>query len=279
MPQPEIMAILNVTPDSFSDGGRCRTADEAVAVGMRLAEEGADIVDVGGESTRPGAAEVPLEEELRRTIPVVAALARAGVRVSIDTMKAQVMRAALDAGAVMLNDVSSLQADPASMGIAAAANADVVLMHMPGNPRTMQSLAKYRDAPAEVYAALQARIAAAEAAGIARSRLIADPGIGFGKELAHNLAILRSLELFHGLGVRLMLGASRKALIAAISGAVPADQRLGGSLALALRGAEAGVAYVRVHDVAQTRQALRVAGAIAHHQPLSTEGEPWPARN
>lgn len=256
------MGILNVTPDSFSDGGRHGSAAGAIAAGLKLAEQGADIIDVGGESTRPGAAEVSVDEELRRTIPVVEALVHAGVAVSIDTMKAAVMRAALEAGATMLNDVSALQADPESAGVAAGCAADVVLMHMPGNPRTMQGLASYADPAAEVRTALAARIAAAEGAGIARSRLIADPGIGFGKGLAHNLAILKALESFHALGVPLLLGASRKALIPAVSGAAPVTDRLAGSLALALRGAEAGVAWVRVHDVAETRQALLLWEAI-----------------
>lgn len=260
--RPKIMGILNVTPDSFSDGGRHAGVEAALAAGLRLAEAGADIVDVGGESTRPGAADVPLDEELRRTIPVVEGLVRAGVAVSIDTMKAGVMRAAVEAGASMLNDVSALQGDANSAGVAAACGAQVVLMHMPGNPRTMQELASYEDPVEEVFAALSQRIAEAEAAGIARARLIADPGIGFGKTAEHNLALLRSLERFHALGVPLMLGASRKALIPAVAGPAPAGERLGGSLALALRGAEAGADWVRVHDVAETRQALLVWAAI-----------------
>lgn len=260
--RPKIMGILNVTPDSFSDGGRLADANAAIDAGLKLAAEGADIIDVGGESTRPGAAPVPVAEELRRVIPVVTGLVRQRVRVSIDSMKAAVMQAALNAGATMLNDVSALSADPDSMGVAAATSADVVLMHMPGNPRTMQTLAQYVDAAAEVRAALARRIAAAEAAGIARTRLIADPGIGFGKGVAHNLAILRQLESYRTLGVPLMLGASRKAIIPAVAGAVPPENRLAGSLALALRGAEAGVGWVRVHDVAETRQALLLWEAI-----------------
>ncbi|MCG2841722.1 dihydropteroate synthase [Sandaracinobacter sp. RS1-74] len=260
--RPKLMGILNVTPDSFSDGGRHASLQQAIAAGLRLAEAGADIIDVGGESTRPGAAEVPLEEEIRRTAPVVEALARQGLRVSIDTMKAGVMRAALDAGATMLNDVSALQADPQSLPLAAASGAQVVLMHMPGNPRTMQGLAEYRDVVAEVQAALAARIAAAEAAGIPRARLIADPGIGFGKDMAQNLALMRALEAFHALGVPLLLGASRKSLIPAVAGPAAPSERLPGSLALALRGAEAKVAWLRVHDVAETRQALALWEAI-----------------
>jgi dihydropteroate synthase len=259
---PRIMGILNVTPDSFSDGGRLAGPEQAVAAGLALRAEGADIIDVGGESTRPGAAPVPLDEELSRTIPVVEGLAKAGVPVSIDTMKAGVMKAALAAGATMLNDVSALEADPDSTGVAATSTAQVVLMHMPGNPQTMQALARYGDPVAEVIAHLAARIAAAEAAGIPRSRILADPGIGFGKGLEHNLAILRQLEAFHALGVPLLLGASRKSLIPAISGPAPVTDRLPGSLAIALRGAEAGVAWLRVHDVDATVQALKVWAAI-----------------
>ncbi|MGL6043682.1 MAG: dihydropteroate synthase [Sandaracinobacteroides sp.] len=269
---PKIMAILNVTPDSFSDGGRHADVPAAVAAGIAMHGAGAAIIDVGGESTRPGATPVPADEELRRTIPVVEGLAKAGIPVSIDTMKAAVMRAALEAGATMLNDVSALSADPESPAVAAGCTAQVVLMHMPGNPQTMQGLARYADPVAQVREALAARIAAALAAGIARDRLIADPGIGFGKGLSHNLAILQQLESFHALGVPLLLGASRKSLIPAIlemrggpqsgAGPAPVSDRLPGSLAIALRGAEAGVAWLRVHDVAQTAQALAVWEAV-----------------
>lgn len=259
---PQVMGILNVTPDSFSDGGRHGTVEGAVAAGLRLFEAGAAIIDVGGESTRPGAPDVSLDEELRRTIPVVEGLVRAGVPVSIDTIKAGVMRAAVAAGATMLNDVSALLADAGSMEVAAGCEAQVVLMHMPGNPRTMQGLAQYDDVVGEVRAALAERIVACEAAGIARGRLIADPGIGFGKGLEHNLALLRGLEAFHALGVPLLLGASRKSLIPAVAGPAPVEDRLAGSLALALRGAESGVAWLRVHDVAETLQALKLWEAI-----------------
>jgi dihydropteroate synthase len=265
------MGILNVTPDSFSDGGRLASAEAAVEAGIALHAAGADIIDVGGESTRPGATPVPLDEELRRTIPVVEGLTKAQVPVSIDTMKAAVMRAALAAGATLLNDVSALQADPESLSVAATSSAQVVLMHMPGNPQTMQALAHYEDPVAEVIAHLAARIAQAQAAGIAKERIIADPGIGFGKGLEHNLAILRRLEAFHALGVPLLLGASRKSLIPAIlektggtpfgAGPAPVTDRLPGSLALALRGAEAQVAWLRVHDVGATVQALKVWAA------------------
>ena len=257
-----IMGILNVTPDSFSDGGRLASAEAAIAAGVAMHASGAAIVDVGGESTRPGATPVLLEEELRRTMPVVAGLVSAGIPVSIDTMKAEVMRQALILGAGMLNDVSALGADPQSLAVAAASKAQIVLMHMPGSPQTMQGLADYADPVAEVLAALQARIKACEAAGIAKSRLIADPGIGFGKGLEHNLAILRNLSAFHALGVPLLLGASRKSLIPAITGPAPASDRLPGSLALALHAATHGAAWVRVHDVAETAQALAMWRAL-----------------
>jgi len=259
---PKIMGILNVTPDSFSDGGRLASVEAAVAAGIAMHRAGASIVDVGGESTRPGASPVPVEEELRRTIGVVKGLVAAAVPVSIDTMKSEVMRQALAAGAAMINDVSALVADPESMNIAARSKAQLVLMHMPGTPQTMQGLARYQDPLAEVIAALKGRIAACEQSGIARERLIADPGIGFGKTLEHNLAILRQLSAFHALDVPLLLGASRKSLIPAISGPAPASNRLPGSLALALHAASHGAAWVRVHDVPETAQALRMWEAL-----------------
>lgn len=263
MPPPKIMGILNVTPDSFSDGGRLASSEAAVERGLALIAEGADIIDVGGESTRPGAEPVPEDEELRRVIPVVRGLARAGIAVSIDTMKAEVMRRAEGEGAIMLNDVSALQFDPESLNVAAAGRARIVLMHMIGDPRTMQHAPAYDDVLQTVLDHLRARINVCVAAGIARERLIADPGIGFGKTLAHNAALMRGLERFHTLGIELLLGASRKSVIPAIVGAVPPLRRLPGSIALAIRGMQAGVHWVRVHDVAETRQALLVWDAIA----------------
>lgn len=254
---PAIMAILNVTPDSFSDGGRLGSAAEAIDSGLRMAEAGAAIVDVGGESTRPGAAEVPLGEELRRVLPVVEGLARRGVPVSIDTRKARVMAEALAAGATMVNDVSALTHDPESLAVAAASSATVVLMHMQGTPETMQQAPSYADVVAEVRAFLDARVAACVAAGIPEARLVRDPGIGFGKTLDHNLALLRNLP---ALGSPLLLGASRKALIGRLTGA-DVHSRLPGSLALALHAARMGCAFVRVHDVAETAQALQVWAA------------------
>ncbi|WP_448580658.1 dihydropteroate synthase [Thermaurantiacus sp.] len=254
---PKIMGILNVTPDSFSDGGRLADARAAIDAGRRMADAGAAIVDVGGESTRPGAAPVPRDEELRRVIPVIEGLARLGVAVSVDTMKAAVMREALSAGATMVNDVSALTHDPESLGVVAASGAEVVLMHMKGTPATMQQAPRYGDVVGEVRAFLDARVAACVAAGIAEDRIIRDPGIGFGKTLEHNLALLRNLR---ALGAPLMLGASRKALIGALTGA-GVDDRLPGSLALALHAAATGCAWVRVHDVAETAQALALWAA------------------
>lgn len=271
----KLMAILNVTPDSFSDGGQWFDPARAIDHGLAMHAAGADIIDVGGESTRPGAEDISAEEELRRTMPVVRELVRHQVPVSIDTMKAVVMEAAIDAGAAMVNDVSALRHDPRAMAVVAASRVAVVLMHMPGTPRTMQALAQYADPVAEVRDALAACIAACNAAGIARDRLIADPGIGFGKTTAHNLAILRDFEAFHALGVPLMLAASRKSLIPAVVGPLAADERLPASLALAIRGSEAGAAWIRVHDIAQTRQALTMWDAIRRQaaQPASPEGD------
>lgn len=254
---PKIMGILNATPDSFSDGGRFRDADAAIEAGLRMIEAGANVIDVGGESTRPGALPVPLEEELRRVIPVVEGLTRAGAAVSIDTMKAEVMRRALAAGAVMLNDVSAFTHDPESLGVAAGSGATLVLMHKQGSPQTMQQAPRYQDVVAEVRDYLDQRVEACVAAGVPRHRIIRDPGIGFGKSLEHNLALLRNLPM---LGGPLLLGASRKALIGTLTGAAPGD-RLPGSLALALHAAATGCAFVRVHDVAETAQALAVWAA------------------
>jgi dihydropteroate synthase len=257
--QPQVVGILNVTPDSFSDGGRHEDAGVAAAAGHAMAAAGAAIVDVGGESTRPGAQRVWEGDEIARIAPVVRQLAAAGTAVSIDTRKAAVMEAALDAGAGLINDVSALLWDDRAPRVAAAAGCPVVLMHHLGTPETMQQDPRY-DGPVllEVYDWLEARIAAAEAAGVARDRLIVDPGIGFGKTLQHNLQLLNGLGLLHALGCPLLLGASRKRMIGALTGEAPADARLPGSLALALHGAARGVQLLRVHDVPETVQALRV---------------------
>jgi dihydropteroate synthase len=257
--RPRIMGIVNVTPDSFSDGGRWLDPGAAVAHGLRLEAEGADIIDIGGESTRPGAEPVGLDEELGRVIPVIQALAKkVRVPISIDTRNAHVMRRAADAGARIVNDVAALGYDPDSMRVAADRGLPVVLMHAQGDPRTMQVDPRYDDVVLDVYDWLEARIAACEAAGIGRARIIVDPGIGFGKTLDHNLELLGSLSIFHGLGCPVMLGASRKSFIGRLCGGVQAADRMPGSVAAALVGVAQGVQIVRVHDVAATRQALAV---------------------
>jgi dihydropteroate synthase len=260
---PLVMGIVNVTPDSFSDGGRTDATD-AIAHGMRLIEAGADILDVGGESTRPGATPVPPEEEIPRVEPVVRGLAEAGAVVSIDTRNAATMARALAAGARILNDVSALEGDPGSLAVAAASDAPVVLMHMRGEPRTMQQDPVYDCAPLDVLDYLEGRIAACEAAGLPRTRLAVDPGIGFGKTLRHNLELLARLSLLHATGCPILLGASRKSFIAkSAARGETAPERLPGSLAAELAGLDQGVQILRVHDVAETRQAIEVWRNIA----------------
>ncbi len=256
--RPLIMGVVNVTPDSFSDGGQHASSAAAISHGRRLAAEGADVLDIGGESTRPGAAPVPVDEELRRVLPVVEALAAAGHRVSIDTRRARVMREAVAAGALIVNDVSALTGDDESLAVAAHSGAAVILMHMQGDPTTMQANPSYGDVVAEVADFLGQRVAACRAAGIARERLCIDPGIGFGKNVAHNLALLRHLPRLRQTGVALLIGASRKSFIARLSRGAPAEQRVPGSIAVALHAAERGADMLRVHDVAATIQALDV---------------------
>jgi len=257
--QPQVVGIVNPTPDSFSDGGRYEDAEAAAAAGCAMAEAGAAIIDVGGESTRPGAKPIWEGDEEARILPVVESIARAGNAVSIDSRKAGVMSAALGAGATMVNDVSALTFDERSAGVVAAARCAVVLMHHKGSPETMQDAPSYgRPVLLEVYDWLAARIEAAEAAGIARDRFIVDPGIGFGKSVKHNLDLLNGVAMLHGLGCPIMIGASRKRMIGALAGEAPADRRLGGSVALAVAAAAHGVQLLRVHDVAETVQALRV---------------------
>lgn len=257
-----LMGILNVTPDSFSDGGRLRSAEAAIERGLQLVDQGADIVDVGGESTRPGATPVPRDEELRRAIPVVEGLARQGVLVSIDTRHAAVMAAALDAGARIVNDVSGLTHDDAALPLLGRRDCAIVLMHMLGTPQDMNSRADYADVTGEVAAWLMARVAACQAAGIDRARLALDPGLGFAKKAGHSLALLQQVERLLALGLPLLIGASRKSFIGRLTardGAMPTpDDRLGGSLAVALLMAQRGVRLLRVHDVAQTVQALEM---------------------
>lgn len=257
--QPQVAAILNVTPDSFSDGGR-HVANPAGAAdaGMALAAAGAALIDVGGESTRPGAADVWEGEEIERVVPVVERLARGGALVSVDTRKAAVMEAALAAGATIVNDVSALLWDERALEVVARSGAPVVLMHSPDPRQGGHGRVSYGNVVTEVFDWLEDRIDAVVAGGVDRGRILIDPGIGFGKSLADNLALINGLALFHGLGCPVMLGASRKRLVGALSGEAPVDQRLGGSLALALAGAQAGVQLLRVHDVAETVQAIRV---------------------
>ncbi len=263
MARLHVMGIVNVTPDSFSDGGERFPPEAAIADALAMVDAGATIIDVGGESTRPGAPPVPPEEEIRRVEPVVRALAEKSVCVSIDTRHAATMAVALAAGARIINDVTALTGDPRAMSVARASDAGIVLMHMQGEPRTMQQDPVYACAPFDVFDYLKARVDACLAAGIDGARLCVDPGIGFGKTTDHNLSILRWLSLYRSLGVSLLLGASRKSLIARVCGDMPPKQRLPGSLSLALLGARSGANIVRVHDVAETVQALRLQEAVA----------------
>ena len=256
--QPQVMGIVNATPDSFSDGGKFADASAAAAAGADMAGEGAAIVDVGGESTRPGAKPVWEGDEIERIAPVIRQLASGGAAVCVDTRKADVMTAALEAGARMINDVSALTHDDRSAGVAAAAGVPVVLMHHQGAPESMQDDPRYGDVLVEVYLWLEERIQAAEAAGIKRDRILVDPGFGFGKNVAHNLELMNGLALLHSLGCPVVVGASRKRTIGALSGEAPADKRLGGSIAFALKAVEQGAQIVRVHDVPETVQALKI---------------------
>jgi dihydropteroate synthase len=261
--RPRIMGIVNVTPDSFSDGGRWLDPEAAIAHGARLEADGADILDIGGESTRPGAEPVSLDEELRRVIPVIAGLAKAvRVPISVDTRNAEVIQCAAEAGARLINDVAALGYDPNSLRVAAGSGLPVVLMHAQGDPRTMQQDPRYDDVVLDVYDWLEARIAVCEAEGIGRERIIVDPGIGFGKTVQHNLALLASLSILHGLGCPILLGASRKSFIGRLSGGAPAAERMPGSIAAHLAGAAQGVQILRVHDVAAMRQALALWEAV-----------------
>ncbi|MEG8033050.1 dihydropteroate synthase [Sphingomonas aurantiaca] len=257
--QPVVAGILNVTPDSFSDGGKhVDDPAAAAAAGIDMAAAGATLIDVGGESTRPGAAVVWEGDEIKRLVPVVERLARAGAIVSVDTRKAAVMEATLAAGAHIVNDVAALLWDDRALGVVARSGCPVVMMHSPDPKKGGHGDGGYANVLTDVFDWLEARIAAVVAGGVDRSRIIVDPGIGFGKTLAENLALLNGLSIFHGLGCPIMLGASRKRLIGALSNEAPFGQRLAGSLALAVKGAEAGVQILRVHDVAETVQAIRI---------------------
>jgi dihydropteroate synthase len=256
--QPQVMGIINATPDSFSDGGQFADSAAAASAGADMAGEGAAIVDVGGESTRPGAKPVWEGDEIERIAPIIRQLAAGGAAVSADTRKADVMTAALEAGARMINDVSALTYDDRSAGVIAASGVSVVLMHYQGAPETMQDDPRYEDVLVEVYDWLDERISAAVEAGIDRARILIDPGFGFGKNVGHNLELMNGLALFHSLGCPLVVGASRKRTIGALSGEAPAEKRLGGSIAFAMKAAEQGVQLLRVHDVFETVQALKI---------------------
>ena len=257
--QPSVAGILNVTPDSFSDGGTLHDDPaSAASAGVALAAAGAAMIDVGGESTRPGAATVWEGDEISRVLPVIERLARSGTLVSIDTRKAAVMEAALAAGAAIVNDVSALLWDDRALEVVAKAGCPVVLMHSPEPSKGPHGGSGYQDVVVEVFDWLEDRIAAVVAGGVDRARIIVDPGIGFGKSLSDNLALINGLAMFHGLGCPILLGASRKRMIGALSNEAPVGERLGGSVALALAGVAAGVQMLRVHDVAETVQAVRV---------------------
>ena len=277
---PRVMGIVNVTPDSFSDGGAHDTLEAAVAHGLALVEEGADILDVGGESTRPGADDVSIEEELSRVVPVIARLVeQAPVPISVDTSKPEVMRAAVAAGAGMINDVYALRREGA-LDAAAELGVPVILMHMLGEPRSMQDDPHYDDVVADVHRFLAERIFAAEMAGIERKRIVVDPGFGFGKSQAHNLALLARFERFSELGVPVLAGLSRKKTIGELTGRDDPHQRVNGSVAAALIAAQRGAKLLRVHDVAATVDALKVWNAVAAvPMPRTTQaaaGIRWP---
>jgi dihydropteroate synthase len=265
--RPLVMGILNLTPDSFSDGGRLAGLDAALKAARSMLAAGADILDIGGESTRPGAVPVSPDEEQSRILPAIRALASAGAVISVDTRHAGTMEAALDAGARIVNDVTALAHDPRSPGVVAARRAPVVLMHMRGTPATMNSLNQYGDIGSEVAAELSAQVAAAMAAGIRREAIIIDPGIGFAKIGLQNVDLLRDLGPLRAMGFPLLAGLSRKGFIGTLSGEPVAARRLGGSIAAALFALNQGAQILRVHDVAETVQAVRVWQALAASQP------------
>lgn len=257
---PRVMGIVNVTPDSFSDGGKFNTTDKAVAHALELVEQGADILDIGGESTRPGATPVPLDEELSRVIPVIKALIKAGVPLSIDTYKPEVMRAAIDAGVDIVNDVCALQ-EANALEIVAASQVGVCLMHMQGRPQTMQADPQYQDVVAEVTSFLAARLKAAEQAGIVRGRIVLDPGFGFGKRTEHNLTLLNHLSSLQSLGLPLLVGLSRKSVLGQVVG-LSVDERMHASIAASVVSVMKGANIVRVHDVKPTVDALKIVSAV-----------------
>jgi dihydropteroate synthase len=264
-----IVGVVNVTPDSFSDGGLFLDADTAISHGMELAAEGADILDIGGESTRPGAAPVDADEERRRVLPVIEGLAGGAARISIDTSKAVVASAALEAGATLVNDVTALRGDPAIADLVAASGAECCLMHMRGEPRTMQDDPRYDDVVSEVKAFLSERLAFAVANGIAEDKVILDPGIGFGKTAEHNLELLRRLDELVALGRPVMVGFSRKSFLGRITGR-EVGERVAGTVAVNVLAYERGARLFRVHDVAPTRDALAVAAATVRPEWSAT---------
>ncbi|MEM7776393.1 MAG: dihydropteroate synthase [Pseudomonadota bacterium] len=266
--RPRIMGIVNVTPDSFSDGGCYEDAASAIDHAWTLIDAGADVIDIGGESTRPGSDPVELDTELKRVMPVIEGLAgKTDALISIDTRKAEVMRAAVAAGADMINDVSALMHDPAALETTSELGVPVILMHAKGDPKTMQDAPTYDHVQLEVFDFLEARIAACVAAGLPAAKLIADPGIGFGKTLEHNLSLIAGMSLLHGLGVPILLGASRKRFVGALTGIETASNRVSGSVGAALAGVAQGAQFVRVHDVAETREALTVWQAATLGSP------------
>ncbi|EYD77784.1 Dihydropteroate synthase [Rubellimicrobium mesophilum DSM 19309] len=261
--RPRLMGILNVTPDSFSDGGLFDAPDSALAQARAMEAEGADLLDLGGESTRPGARQVPPEEEIARVVPVLGAIRRhSPITLSVDTRKAAVAEAALAAGAEIVNDVSALHFDPGMARVAARAPG-LCIMHAQGSPETMQLDPRYDDVVLDVYDMLEERVAAAESQGIPRGRILVDPGIGFGKTLQHNVSLLRRLSLYHALGCAILLGASRKGFVGVLGGAREARDRMPGSVSVALHAARQGVQVLRVHDVGETRQALSLQESVS----------------
>ena len=261
--QPKIMGILNVTPDSFSDGGKFLERSNGVPHALQMVADGADILDIGGESTRPGAQEVEIEEEIVRTAPVIEAIRKSSdMPVSIDTRKSVVATAAINAGATIVNDVSGFEFDPRLSEVVALSGLPVCLMHSQGDPETMQKDPRYDDVLLDVYDFLQGKVDEAVADGIPRDRIIVDPGIGFGKTLDHNIRLLRGISLFHALGCSILLGVSRKRFIGTLGNAPEADQRVSGSVAVAMAAVSQGVQILRVHDVAETRQALSLHMAV-----------------
>ncbi len=262
--KPCVMGIVNVTPDSFSDGGKFNTTEKAIEHALQLVEEGAEILDIGGESTRPGATPVPLDEELKRVIPVIEGLRDVGVPLSIDTYKPQVMQAAITAGADIVNDVCALR-EPQALEIVAASKAGVCLMHMQGRPQTMQADPQYDDVVSEVRNFLKARLDAAEQAGIDRSRIVLDPGFGFGKRTAHNLTLLNHLNDIQALGLPLLIGLSRKSVLGQVVGS-SVDERIHASIAASVVSVMKGANIVRVHDVKPTIDALKIVQAVMNEK-------------